>query len=196
MMIKEATLKRKRKKDGHNLVQGKLVIRNVIITSDLQQKIDVTKFTNHSWGTYDSNVYGGRCGYVKIPEMRGRVIIFPSGKMISVGANSVKKAISQLNEAKFYFVRAKLIDDVKLKTKIRNMVATTFFPLEGKFTKTVQLKNAIYEPEQFPGIILKSINSINYLIFNSGKIVITGAKSKNELSQARFEINKKLEMIQ
>jgi transcription initiation factor TFIID TATA-box-binding protein len=50
--------------------------------------------------------------------------------------------------------------------------------LEFKATAT----GAIYEPEQFPGVILKSeYTNATYLIFQSGKSVISGANSLEEL---------------
>lgn len=171
----------------------KPVISNVVCTGNLNQKVDLTKFLNFEWGIYDDAIYGGRCGYVKSPEMKGRVTIFPSGKMISIGAKSVNNAINQLNEAKFCLVQAKFISDVKLEPKIQNIVAVLTLKENLNINKiATKIKGAIYEPEQFSAIILKSIKSITYLIFSSGKIVITGAKSEEEISQAGFEIQQKL----
>lgn len=174
-------------------IKSKLSIVNVVSTSNLNQQVAIRKFNEFGWGTYDSAIYGGRCGYVKTPEMDGRVTIFPSGKMISLGGKSIKKSIEQLNQAKFYLVREKLIQDIILRPKIQNIVATIVLPKPLSIAEAYdKLIGAIYEPEQFPGIILKSINSVSYLIFASGKIVITGAKSKRELSVAAFEIQQKL----
>ena len=76
-------------------------IRNIICTSDLKQIIDISKFINFPWGIYDEVTYGGRCGYVKTPDIKGKVTIFLSGKMISLGANSLKTSYQQLETAKF-----------------------------------------------------------------------------------------------
>ncbi len=93
-------------------------------------------------------------------------------------------------------MRGKLITDVKLEQKIQNIVATLTLDNKLKVSNIVpKLKGAIYEPEQFPGIILKSIQSVSYLLFASGKIVITGAKSEDELSRAAFEIQQKLSSL-
>lgn len=177
-------------------LKPKLAIVNVVSTSTLNQKVDIRKFIEFGWGIYDSEIYGGRCGYVKAPEMDGRVTVFPSGKMISVGGKSIKKSIEQLNYAKFYLVREKLIQDTTLRPKIQNIVATLVLPKLPSLAKIYdKLTGAIYEPDQFPGIILKSINSVSYLIFASGKIVIAGAKSNRELSLTAFEIQQKLGVL-
>jgi transcription initiation factor TFIID TATA-box-binding protein len=52
------------------------------------------------------------------------------------------------------------------------------------------LANYIYEPDNFPGIIYKSNIGTSILIFASGRIVIAGAKSENQLNDAVKEINK------
>ena len=44
---------------------------------------------------------------------------------------------------------------------------------------------ASYEPELFPGLIYRLVNPrVVFLIFVSGKIVMTGAKTEADLSQA------------
>jgi len=168
-------------------------IRNVVCTANLEQRIDVIKLSKLSCGIYDEAIYGGRCGYVKIPGMDGRVTIFPSGKMISIGGKSIKKAIEQLNQAKFYLVQEKMIRDTKIVPVIQNVVATIDvgqkLPIEKLSSK---IPGSIYEPETFPGIILKGMHSYNFLIFASGKIVITGAKSLEEVYSSSFELLQKL----
>jgi len=51
-----------------------------------------------SWGRYDTEIYGGKCGYIKDITMRGRVTVFLSGKMISTGADGVSQSLKQLNQ--------------------------------------------------------------------------------------------------
>ena len=74
-------------------------IRNVIATADLKQNVDAQKFINYPWGTYDLQYYGGRCGYVKDETIQGRVTVFLSGKMISIGAKSVQGSVIQLEKS-------------------------------------------------------------------------------------------------
>ena len=136
----------------------------------------------------------GRCGYIKTPEMDGRVTIFPSGKMISVGGKSIKKSIDQLNHAKFYLVRENMINDTKLKPITQNIVATVDVGQKLSLARlSSKIPRAIYNPKIFPGMILKGLNSCNFLIFASGKIVMTGAKSLEEVNRSIFELFQKLD---
>ena len=51
------------------------------------------------------------------------------------------------------------------------------------------MDNAMYEPEQFPGLIYRMTEpKVVFLLFSSGKIVITGGKSEKEVKQAAEKI--------
>lgn len=165
----------------------------MVCTASLEQSVDVTKLSELPCGIYDEAIYGGKCGYVKTPEMDGRVTVFPSGKMISVGGRSIEKSKEQINHAKFYLVQKKMIEDTVLTCTVRNIVATVDIghavPIDVLSTK---IRGAIYDPETFPGMIVKGVRSGSCLVFASGKIVITGARSADELRTASFEIIQRL----
>ncbi len=172
------------------------IIRNVVSTANLNQKVNIVKLSGLSCGIYDRDIYGGRCGYVKTPEMEGRVTIFPSGKMISIGSKSIKKSANQLNNAKFYLVQENLIDDVELKPKTRNIVATFDFGGKVSLNKlTKKIPEGVYNPDIFPGFILKGKPSCSFLVFGTGKIVCAGGKSLNEVSVKGLDLIKKLKKL-
>ena len=168
-------------------------ICNVVCTANLEQKVNLNEFIDMPCGIYDEAIYGGRCGYIKTPEMNGRVTVFPSGKMISVGGRTIRKAVEQLNHTKFYLMQEKAIKSVNITPIVRNIVATITtgqqIPIEKLAPK---ISGAIYDPETFPGMILKGFDSCTFLIFASGKIVVTGAKSSDGLNHASFEIIQRL----
>jgi len=54
---------------------------------------------------------------------------------------------------------------------------------------------AVYVPEQFPAVIYKvDDNKTSFLIFNSGRVVIAGARSMAHLNEAAERIAEKLRM--
>ncbi|NQZ84423.1 MAG: TATA-box-binding protein [Nanoarchaeales archaeon] len=72
------------------------------------------------------------------------------------------------------------------KTKIVNIVISTSLdhkiPLERLI---MDLPNTEYNPEQFPGLIMKIREpKASFLIFSSGKVVCTGTKSLDEVELA------------
>lgn len=165
-------------------------ITNVISTSNLKQFVDISKFGNYGWGIYDNEIYGGVCGYVKTPDMHGKVTVFSNGKMISLGANSISDSIKQINAAKFYLLNANLISDVKLDVTIQNIVAVL------SLNKTLNLQDlckhlgslATYNPDNFAGLILKRKNKPSCLIFGTGKIIIAGAKTEKDIVESSVTV--------
>lgn len=70
---------------------------------------------------------------------------------------------------------------------MQNIVGTTDvgFPIRLEGLVYAHSAFASYEPELFPGLIYRLVNPrVVFLIFVSGKIVITGAKKESDLSNA------------
>ena len=70
--------------------------------------------------------------------------------------------------------------------KIENIVASANLNTElDLYALARELDNVEYEPEQFPGAILKLKKpKTSLLLFKNGKIICTGAKSEGEVYTA------------
>lgn len=70
--------------------------------------------------------------------------------------------------------------------RIENVVASASLNVQVPLDKVVSsLEGIEYEPEQFPGLVLRLKNpKAATLIFSSGKIVCTGAKSPKDTNEA------------
>ncbi len=166
-------------------------VSNVVCTADLKQSIVLTSFNNFEHLSSNLELY--KCGYVKDNSMVGRVTVFASGKLISVGTKSPTQAHSELKLASKILQNYGLSKKVRIIPVVRNMVATysTNHKIDlEKFARI--LPRSMYEPEQFPGLIYRLLGSVTSLIFSSGKIVIVGSKSYEELNNALFELKKRL----
>jgi TATA-box binding protein (TBP) (component of TFIID and TFIIIB) len=74
-----------------------------------------------------------------------------------------------------------------ISLKVRSFLKNALIPYVPNSIPLEQLEepNSIYEPEQFPAAIVRSTNpKASYLLFNSGKIIITGVKTEEELQEA------------
>ena len=179
----------------------KTAIVNVVATAAFNQKIDLVELSQFKEIFHDSDVYGGRVAYFKTKTMQGKVTIFTSGKMISVGTKSEDAAFHELEATKDFLLKKGLINDVSLQPKTRNMVISVDFGITVDLEDLPLKERVIYEPEQFPGAILRIIEpyKTTVLIFASGKAVVTGLTSTNQietvvekvktLSKGHFEIN-------
>lgn len=72
------------------------------------------------------------------------------------------------------------------KFKIENIVASAALGVELDLYAIAQkVRDVEYEPEQFPGAILKLKHPrASLLLFKNGKIICTGSKSEGEVKQA------------
>ena len=126
---------------------------------------------------------------MRIREPKTTALIFASGKMVVTGAKSEDD--SRLASRKYARIIQKLGFNAKFTDfKIQNIVGSCDikFPirLEGLASRHHHFSS--YEPELFPGLIYRMIQpKIVLLIFVSGKIVLTGAKVREEIYRA-FEM--------
>jgi transcription initiation factor TFIID TATA-box-binding protein len=171
-----------------------LQIQNVIATADLGHPVDATRFNQYSWGRYDlENNYNGKVGYVKDRKIQGRVTVFLSGKMISTGAKSVNQSIRNLKHTRYLLSSSAFIQSERLKPKVRNIVATMDFRARlDMYQLTQKLSKILYEPGLFPAAIYKTEEGPTCLIFASGKLVISGAKSEIHLKEVANALRTRL----
>ena len=82
------------------ILRKELKICNIVSTADLQQKVDLKFFNKYPSLSADLDLYN--CGYVKDDLMTGRVSIFATGKMISVGTKTIDQSKHELKKAKLF----------------------------------------------------------------------------------------------
>lgn len=169
----------------------KIAIVNVVVTAALDRPVDLEplkeSFPNEV--VHNSKIYRGLTAYFKSNKMQGKVSIFSSGKMISVGTKSQEKAKQELVSVASRLER-KGIAKLKSPPKIQNIVATAdlgFKPDLERMAISGKAK-AIYEPEQFPGAIicltLSEKSKATFLLFSSGKIVCVGLTDREDINAA------------
>jgi transcription initiation factor TFIID TATA-box-binding protein len=75
---------------------------------------------------------------------------------------------------------------MEVKFKIVNIVASANLEAElDLYAIARELDNVEYEPEQFPGAILKLKEpKTSLLLFKNGKMICTGAKSEGDVHRA------------
>lgn len=163
------------------MVKAKIV--NVVATAFVNQPLDFSKLKEMKDIVYNPNVYGGRVAYFKTSIMQGQVSFFNSGKMISAGTKSEKRAFEELTYAMMFLVMNGFIKEVELHPQIQNIVMMADFEKSISLEQLAEKTDCIYEPEQFPGAILKIEKpyKASVLIFASGKTIIAGLKRSKQI---------------
>lgn len=167
-----------------------LEIQNVVACADLNQKIDLPDIVKFFVNVeYKPRRFPGLVFRLNRPKTA--ILIFSSGKMVCTGAKSekmarraVRKVVKELKEGGFIIIGG-------LKITIANMVGSADILGEVDLEMAAaELDNVMYEPEMFPGMIYRMKDPhVVLLIFASGKIVITGGKSFNDVKKAVEKIN-------
>ena len=171
-----------------NELRPEIKIANTVTTGDLEQKVDIGSFNEYKHLHSDLDLY--RCGYVKDDKMVGRVTIFASGKMISVGTKSPENSFKELRKAIKILKDHGLIKSKRIKPQVRNMIGNIDFKQKLDIEKLARtMPKSMYEPEQFPALIHRIITGGVALIFSSGKVVIAGCKTFEELNLAYYHLN-------
>jgi transcription initiation factor TFIID TATA-box-binding protein len=172
----------------------KTEIVNVVATASINHQIDLDELGKSKEIFHDSEVYGGRVAYFKTAGMQGKVSIFLSGKMISVGTKSEAQAFKELEVAQQFLFKKGFAKRVKLQPETRNLVVTADFEKSVSLERLSETSKVIYEPEQFPGAMLRFSEpyKTTLLIFASGKVVITGLKSSAQIEPTIEKLTKLL----
>jgi transcription initiation factor TFIID TATA-box-binding protein len=174
------------------------MIVNVVATASLNQKVNFDELDKQKEIFHDSHVYRGKVAYFKTMKMEGKVSIFSSGKMISVGTRSEKRAFKELQSTMTFLAEKGLAKRTKLDPKTRNVVITADFGKSLNLEKLAEDTKAIYEPDQFPGAILRFDKPFksSVLVFASGKTVITGLTDSSQIEPTTSKLKRLIEVDQ
>ncbi len=166
-------------------------VENVVASATLEHSLDLEVVSRVlPSGKYNPDEFPGVIYQLKNPKAAG--LIFSSGKIVCAGAKSERQAKRALN---------KIVDELRMNgvviigkptIKVQNVVASVdvegMIDLEGA---ACTLERTVYDPEQFPGLILRMNDPpMTFLLFSKGKIVCAGARSEKDLYDGLKELEK------
>jgi len=181
---------------GENMV--KYEIQNVVASAIIAKELDLDKIAENIPNVeYEPEQFPGLV--LRFEDIGTVALLFRSGKAVCTGGKSeedIKKTVEALQKT-LKSLGFELLDPPKVE--IQNMVASV--DLEGELDLTeVAIKfgpeNVEYDPEQFPGLVHRLDDpKVAILIFGSGKLVIAGAKTVDDVERAVNIIKEKLESL-
>jgi transcription initiation factor TFIID TATA-box-binding protein len=122
---------------------------------------------------------------LKFKEPKASLLLFKNGKVVCVGCKTraniertIQKTIKMLTPYAKRITKTK-----KPKIDITNIVASAALGIELDLYKIAyKVKDVEYEPEQFPGAILKFKEpKASLLLFKNGKVICAGAKNEKDI---------------
>jgi transcription initiation factor TFIID TATA-box-binding protein len=175
-------------------VKASLSIENVVASATLNQKVDLNSVVKGYPGVeYRPEQFPGLVFRLKRPKTA--TLIFNSGKMVCTGAKSEKEAKRAVMKVVKELKKGGIIIISKPELKIQNIVASGNLGGMIDLEKAAYtLGHAMYEPEQFPGLIYRmEAPKVVILLFASGKLVCTGAKHELDVGVAVEKLHGLLE---
>jgi len=171
-------------------VQGIVpTLQNIVATVNLGCRLDLKTIALHARNA-EYNPKRFAAVIMRIRDPKTTALIFASGKMVVTGAKSEDD--SRLASRKYARIIQKLGFDAKFQEfKIQNIVGScdVKFPIRLEGLSLSHMQFSSYEPELFPGLIYRMLRpKVVLLIFVSGKIVLTGAKVREEIYSAFNQI--------
>jgi transcription initiation factor TFIID TATA-box-binding protein len=168
-------------------------IENVVASTALGQKFDLGLITVAIDNVeYEPEQFPGLVYH--LDEPKAAALIFGSGKIVCTGAKSIANAKLAIERIVEKIKEAGVDITAKPEVIVQNVVATANLNAELNLDAiAIGLDNTEYEPEQFPGLVYRMKDpKVVLLLFGSGKIVCTGAKSVKDAENATENVSKKL----
>jgi len=171
------------------------VITNMVASASLGLELDLYALASKIPEIeYEPEQFPG--AILKFKEPKASLLLFKNGKVVCVGCKrrdliekTIQKTIKMLTPYAKRITKTK-----KPKIDITNIVASANLHLELDLYKIAsKIKDVEYEPEQFPGAILKFKEpKASLLLFKNGKVICAGAKNEKEI---RIVLNKAKKLL-
>ena len=148
-------------------------VENIVASATLGKSLELPKIAPALENVeYNLEQFPGLVFKLKDPKTAA--LIFGSGKLVCTGAKCIEDSIKAIHMT---------VDKIReLDTEIPEEFASANL---GKVLNleavALDLENTEYEPEQFPGLVYRlSDPKVVLLLFGSGKVVCTGAKTADQ----------------
>jgi transcription initiation factor TFIID TATA-box-binding protein len=162
-------------------------VENIVASTIFAEKLDLDMIAQSlEEAEYEPEQFPGLVYRLKNPKTA--TLLFRSGKANCTGAKNVEDVRKTVDIIADQLRKLGVKVYKNLEIVIQNMVAMADLKAELNLTEVATglgLENVEYEPEQFPGLVYRLKEpKVAMLLFASGKIVCTGARSTEDASKA------------
>ncbi len=175
------------------MVEYKIV--NMVASASLGVEIDLFSLAlNVENVEYEPEQFPG--AILKVDNPPASLLVFKNGNLICTGNRSeeqirraIARAIEIIKEAQPHLA---LPDPNDVKYEVVNIVAAASLDVNvDLYSLAASSENVEYEPEQFPGAIIKLKKpKTTVLLFKNGKMICAGAKSEKDIEDSIKEVRK------
>ncbi len=171
-------------------------IVNVVASATIEEKLDLVSIQAKIPSIeYNPEQFPGAVFRITTPKTA--TLLFSTGKMVCTGSKSedmartaVKTVVKRLRKEKIKIKKDAVVT-------IQNIVSSINLGGKIHLEKAARtLPRSMYEPEQFPGVIHRMVDPKTViLLFASGKLVCTGAKTEKDVYRSVNNLHSRLEEL-
>jgi len=171
------------------------VITNMVASTALGLELDLFSLAHKIKEIeYEPEQFPG--AILKFKEPKASLLLFKNGKVVCVGCKRrdlIEKTIAKTLKMLTPYAK-KILTKKKPVIEITNIVASAELGLELDLYKIAsKIRDVEYEPEQFPGAILKFKKpKASLLLFKNGKVICAGARNERDI---RIVLTKARELL-
>ncbi len=170
-------------------------VHNVVASMRVNERIPLTRLAEYVENVeYEPDQFPGLV--LRLNEPKSAALIFSNGKVVSTGTKSAREAAQAIDRL------LNIFNDLSIPIKnehynIDNVVASTHVGKPLNLTNIAfNLDETEYEPDQFPGLVYRQTETgVVFLLFRTGKIICTGAKSEEQIIESFKVLYDKLKRI-
>lgn len=174
----------------------KIKVENIVASASLNVAVPLTKIVSKGEGLeYEPEQFPGLV--YRLAKPKAAALIFGSGKIVCTGARSIEDVRTVFKKVAAVIRTTGTKVPKNFKVQVENIVASARLDANLNLDKIAfNLVNSEYEPEQFPGLVYRMTEpKVAFLLFGSGKIVCTGARSVDDVAIAVKKLHRKLKEI-
>jgi len=161
-------------------------IENIVASGSIADSIDLVELSE-TVENCELNKKRFPGAVLRLQDPKITVLVFSSGKVVITGIKSDDDFVRGLDNLILKMKEAGVICHDTPDVAVTNMVCSydlgKYINL-NKVVITLNLENIEYEPEQFPGLVYRmSDPKVVALLFSSGKIILTGGKTMEDVER-------------
>jgi len=188
--MKKSSGRKAAKKSGKPMIAIKptFKIENIVASSELGLELDLYTIAYKLHDVeYEPEQFPG--AILKLHDPKTSLLLFKNGKIICAGGKNEKEVARAIEITMQMLIKySKIAPPKNFKPKfiIQNIVASAALGVElDLYGIASEVPDVEYEPEQFPGAILKfQVPKTSLLLFKNGKIICTGGRSEADVAAA------------
>lgn len=173
-------------------------IENLVASGSIADSIDLEMISNKVQNCeLNKKRFPGAVFRIALPKIA--VLVFSSGKIVITGAKSLEDLVCGqeilIQSMKEAGVHCHDTPDVVVTNMVCSYDLGNRINL-NKVIMSLSLERIEYEPEQFPGLVYRIPDpKIVALLFSSGKIILTGGKTIDDVERGVAFLEQKLRTI-